>query len=111
MKILGSVRPEDVPRGVGTNRSGTWTTLARQVIEAHEQGQVLEVTVADRAEYKRLVNGMAEVLREAGYSRIFTAIDEPDGSVHAYLQLRDKLGKTTSVVVQPIRRPRKRTSA
>ena len=107
MEILDSVDPNEVP-DVGTKPQGVWTRLAAQVIEAHRQGKVMVIKAKDRTEHKRLINGMSEKLRQAGYSRQFTSVDNADGSVTVYCQLTDLRG---TVVVQPIRRPRRRANA
>ena len=81
--------PEEVPAGRAAT-FGLWTGLANQAIQAYEKGEVLVVKVKDRAEYKKLVNGMSEKLRQEGFARNFAAVDEPDGSVKAYLRLSEK---------------------
>lgn len=108
MEIVGTVMPQEIPQ-TKIKILGQWTGLAVQAIEAAEQGRVLVVKVADREEYKRMVNGMSEKLRYAGYSREFAAVDEADG-VRVFCKLRQKPAQV-SVVTQPIARPRKRTNA
>lgn len=110
MKIVGSVRPDEVPTA-GPARFGLWTNLALKAIEAHEQGEVLVLMATSRDEYKHMVNGMAEKLRNAGYTRSFTTVDEPDGGVRVYCQLIERPGRVPSVVVKPIGRPRRRANA
>lgn len=109
MEVIGTVAPSEVP--AVAPMPGRWTNLARQAIAAHQKGQVLVVKVKDRAEYKRMVNGMSDAFRRAGYGRSFSAIDEQDGSVRCYLQLNDSPRHTksaqNSVVVGPIGRGRK----
>lgn len=107
--IVGSVGPEEVPQD-GGKAFGVWTGLAHQVIEAHEQGKVLVVKVGDRAEYKKMVNGMSERLRVAGYARRFVTRDEPDGGVQAWLRLEDSSRPSNNglVSVAPANRRRRR---
>ena len=108
MEVLGSISPDEVPEGE-IRAMGTWTILAQQVIQAHRAGKVLVVKVKDRAEQKRMVNGMSERLRQNGYARQFTSVNEPDGKVTVYCKLADP--QPASVVVSPLKRPRKRANA
>lgn len=107
MEIVGKVTQADVPL-TGKKSSGIWTNLARQMIETHMQGQVLVVRVADNEERKRMVNGTAEVIRHAGLSRSFTTVNDPDGGMRVYCQLIDR--EPASVVVKPLKRPRRRAN-
>jgi hypothetical protein len=108
VKIEGTVSPDEIPES-GLKGIGVWTGLAVEAIEAHHQGKVLVVAFQDHVEFKRARNGMAEKLRLAGYGRQFTTIDNPDGSVKAYLRVHE-LQPAPSVVVQPLARPRRRAS-
>lgn len=113
MKVVGSVKPEEVPDLPKANK-GVWTSLALKAIEAHRRGEVLVVTCANRDEYKRMRNGMAEKIRLAGYARSFTAVnaEEPEDGVRVYLGLLDKApGRNGSVAPPNLRRPRKKQSA
>jgi len=111
MKVVGTVSPLEVPRVPGGRQTGVWTGLAQQVINAHTQadGGVLVVEAESREELKRMTNGMAEKLRDAGYSRSFTAVDNPDGSVTVYCQLVERETDGT-VVVRPITRRRRKSN-
>lgn len=107
MKVVGRVKPEEVPLGEKAV-FGVWTGLAEQAIAAHANGEVLVVSLENRDEFKRMSNGMAERIRLAGYSRRFTAVDEPDGSVKVYVDMVAKEPDNVTSVAPPNRRPRKR---
>jgi hypothetical protein len=110
VKIAGDVAPDEVPLLPGANM-GQWTGLAKLVIEAYEQGRVLVVMAADKAEYRRMINGMSEVIRQRGYSRRFVTVDEPEG-VRVYCRLLEKQPPArATVVVRPLKRQRKRANA
>jgi len=111
MEVVGSVDPSEIPHGMVHAAQGVWTRLADQVMEAHQQGKVLVIKASNQQEFKRMRNGMAERLRKAGYSRSFTAVDEPDGSIKIYCQLVDIRSQGVSVVKGPVGRPRRRASA
>jgi hypothetical protein len=99
MKVTGAVKPDEVPRAIGT-AFGVWTSLATRVIEAHERGEVLTVVCDNRDEYRKMTNGMSERLRMAGYRRRFVAIDEANGNVRVYLQLEER--PSTITVAPPV---------
>jgi hypothetical protein len=111
VSIVGRVTPNEVPE-IGTAVGfGVWTDLARQAIAAYQQDEVLVVTCADRTEFKRMVNGMSETLRKAGYMRRFVSQDMPDKSVQVWMRLVERTspqpnGSTTSVA--PANRRRRR---
>lgn len=89
MDILDSIDASEVP-DTGRPRFGVWTGLAQRAIADHDQGKVTVIRLNDRTEYRRMANGTADTLRKAGYKRRFVPVDNPDGSVTAYLQLEAK---------------------
>lgn len=112
-EIVGTVSPEEVPRDHTPARHGVWGQLLMQVIDAYKQGKLVVVKVPNRAEYRRMRNGMAERTRQMGYSQRFLPVDNDDGTVTVYLGLeaRETPSPNVSVLDRPLTRPkRKRTS-
>lgn len=109
MEIVGSVDPEEVPQDQTTRAFGVWTGLAVQAVAAAAKGKVLVVMLQDRDEFKRMRNGIADRLRYLGYSRSLVTEDQPDGRIKVWLQLVPR-ADTATVVVQPMRRPRRRAN-
>jgi hypothetical protein len=54
-------------------------------------------------------NGMSEAMRLAGYTLDPAIVQEEDG-LRVYLTLQVRESKAPSVVVQPLKRPRKRAN-
>ena len=88
MEVVGKVTQAEVPQG-RKKAFGVWTALARQIIDAHMQGEVLVVKVANADERRRMANGVSEVLRLAGFSRSFTTVEDGEG-LRVYCQMTDK---------------------
>lgn len=109
MEVRKSVAAEEVPSTAHSPKGhGLWTGVAAQAIEACQEGRVLVVKVKDHPEYKLLRSGLYEPLKKAGYTVRPVIIDEEDGRL-VYLKLEPKTPAPT-VVVSPIRKPRRRAS-
>jgi hypothetical protein len=105
VEIVDSVAASLVPTPARSVK-GVWTGIARQAIDAHKRGEVLVVVLADKAEYKKMVNGMSEALRLQSYSRRFVTETGEDGKVKAWLVLEDGLTVPPDSEALPIRRHR-----
>ena len=108
MEILEPVTPDKVPNAARAMKQGKWTGLALKIIDAHAEGLVIPVRLADLDEYKTMRNGMADKLRISGYRLLASVVEEHDGTVLAYLQVEEREPPSNGSVVKPGTLRRKR---
>lgn len=88
MEILNSVDAREVPEGQKRiTHPGVWSGLVKRAIADFESGKVTVIVMKDETEYKKMRNGIAQAIRDAGYRTVPTVVPNPDGSLKVFLEV------------------------